>query len=151
MSDTAKQRQCLNDLNKRYGNQPEAGEYVVESYLKLALLAEKGGDKNATNRAYQKVRDEFMQPAACPRPRPAAAAAAKAEFLLVEEKFNAFKAKPLKLTYGPQGQGDHRQTSSPTPRTCRRSTSGSGTTRTPPGPRPPSCAGATSSTSSARS
>jgi TolA-binding protein len=103
MNDTAKQRQCLNDLNKRYGTQPEAGTYVVESYLKLALLAEKSGDKNATNKAYQKVRDEFrsrgLQPATS-----AAAAAAKAEFLLVEEKFNAFRAKPFKLTSGPKAK-----------------------------------------------
>jgi len=103
MNDTAKQRQCLNDLNKRYGTQPAAGTYVVESYLKLALLAEKSGDKNATNKAYQKVRDEFrsrgLQPATS-----AAAAAAKAEFLLVEEKFNAFRAKPFKLTSGPKAK-----------------------------------------------
>ena len=42
MSDTAKQRQCLHDLNKRYGTQPEAGEYVVESYLKLAAAGRAG-------------------------------------------------------------------------------------------------------------
>jgi hypothetical protein len=92
-----KHRQCLTDLNKRYGTQPEAGEYVVESYLKLAALAEQGKDRNATMRAYQKVRDEFVQ-RRLPAATPAAGAAAKAEFLLVEEKFNAFKARQLRLT-----------------------------------------------------
>jgi hypothetical protein len=97
LHDSGKQKQCLNDLNKRYGSQPEAGEYVVESYLKLASLAEQGRDKNATMKAYQKVRDEFVQ-RHLPPSTPAAGAAAKAEFLLVEQKFNAFKERPLKLT-----------------------------------------------------
>ena len=44
MKDVAKQRQCLGDLNKRYGNQADAGEYVVQSYLNLAALAEQGRD-----------------------------------------------------------------------------------------------------------
>jgi cellulose synthase operon protein C len=97
LRDSAKQRQCLNDLNKRYGSQPEAGEYVVESHLKLAALAEQGKDRNATMRAYQKVRDEFVQ-RRLPPATPAATAAAKAEFLLIEQKFNTFQARELKLT-----------------------------------------------------
>jgi hypothetical protein len=96
MKDTSRQRQCLNDLNRRYGNQAEAGEYVVESYLKLAALSEQAKDKTATMRAYQKVRDEFIN-RRLPPATAAATAAAKAEFLLVEEKFNTFKARPLKL------------------------------------------------------
>ncbi|HEY0713089.1 MAG TPA: tetratricopeptide repeat protein [Polyangia bacterium] len=96
-NDLGKQRQCLNDLTRRYGSQPEAGEYVVESYLKLAALSDRGGDRAATQRAYQKVRDEFIN-RRLPAPSPAAAAAAKAEFLLVEDKFNAFKNKPFKVT-----------------------------------------------------
>ena len=150
LRDTAKQRQCLTDLNKRYATQPEAGEYVVESYLKLAALAEQGKDRNATMRAYQKVRDEFVQ-RRLPAPSPAAAAAAKAEFLLVEEKFDDFKARHAQAhrrQEGPQGdRGLHRRR----PQACRTSTSGSTTTRTPPGPWPPCCAGGTSSTSSVRS
>jgi cellulose synthase operon protein C len=90
--DGAKQRQCLGELTKRYANQPEAGPYVVEAYLKLAALADQARDRTATLRAYQKVRDEFIS-RRLPSPSPAAAAAAKAEFLLAEEKFNNFKAK----------------------------------------------------------
>ena len=104
MRDTAKQRQCLTDLNKRYATQPEAGDYVVESHLKLAALAEQSGDKASTMRAYQKVRDEFRA-RGLPAPSPAAAAAAKAEFLIVEEKFNAFRAKPLKIPTGNKAKG----------------------------------------------
>jgi tetratricopeptide (TPR) repeat protein len=90
--DVAKERQCLGELTKRYANQPEAGNYVVESYLKLAALADQSKDRTATLKAYQKVRDEFIS-RHLPAPSPAAAAAAKAEFLLTEEKFNAFKNK----------------------------------------------------------
>jgi cellulose synthase operon protein C len=97
LRDTTKQRQCLTELNRKYSAQPEAGEFVVGSYLKLASLAEQGKDRNATMRAYQKVRDEFVQ-RGLPAPSPAAAAAAKAEFLLVEEKFATFQARQLKLT-----------------------------------------------------
>jgi hypothetical protein len=96
MKDQNKERACLNDLNKRYASQNEAGEFVVESHLRLALLAEQGKDRGATLRAYQKVRDEFISRHLAPA-TPAAAAAAKAEFLLVEEKFAAFKARPFKL------------------------------------------------------
>jgi hypothetical protein len=99
--DITKQRACLNDLTKRYGNQPEAGEYVVEAYLKLAALADQGKDRAAAQRAYQKVRDEFIN-RHLPAPSPAAAAAAKSEFLLVEEKFNGFKARPFKVTNSKQ-------------------------------------------------
>ncbi len=150
MNDTAKQRQCLNDLNKRYGTQPAAGDYVVESYLKLALLAEKGGDKNATNKAYQKVRDEFRS-RGLPAPSPAAAAAAKAEFLLVEEKFNAFRAKPFKLTSGPKAKATIDSVIAEAKVVQDEYLKVVGLQGRHLDHRPPSCAGATSSTSSARS
>ena len=95
--DQRAQRQCLNDLNKRYANQPEAGSYVVTSHLKLAQIAEESGNNAETLRAYKTVRDEFVR-RGLSTDTPAAAAAAKAEFLLAEQKFNAFKARPLRLT-----------------------------------------------------
>jgi tetratricopeptide (TPR) repeat protein len=95
--DTARERQCLTELMKRYGAQPTAGEYVVQAHMKMAALAEATGKKKETLDAYRKVRDEFVS-RHLPAATPAAAAAAKAEFLLNEEKFAAFKAKPLKFT-----------------------------------------------------
>ena len=59
--------------------------------------AEQSGRKRETIDAYKKVRDEFVY-RHLPPATPAAGAAAKAEFLLAEEKFAAFKAKPLKFT-----------------------------------------------------
>jgi hypothetical protein len=97
LREQTKHRQCLAELNKRYAAKPEAGEYVVESHMKLASLAEQGKDRNATMRAYQKVRDEFVA-RRLPPATAAAGAAAKAEFLLIEETFAAFKARPLRLT-----------------------------------------------------
>jgi DNA-binding ferritin-like protein (Dps family) len=70
---------------------------VVQAHLKLATLAEQSGKKRDTLDAYKKVRDEFVT-RHLPAATPAAGAAAKAEFLLAEEKFNAFKTKPLKFT-----------------------------------------------------
>jgi hypothetical protein len=97
LHDTNRERQCLTELMKRYGSQPTAGEYVVQAHLKMAVLAEQSGRKKETLDAYRKVRDEFVT-RHLPSATPAAAAAAKAEFLLTEEKFAAFKAKPLKFT-----------------------------------------------------
>ena len=56
-----------------------------------------GSKKKDTLEAYRRVRDEFMA-RHLPPATEEAAAAAKAEFLLTEEKFTAFKAKPLKFT-----------------------------------------------------
>jgi tetratricopeptide (TPR) repeat protein len=97
LHDTGRERQCLQDLNRRFGSQPAAGEYVVKSFMKLATVAEQSGKKKDTLEAYRKVRDEFVS-RRLPPASEAAAAAAKAEFLLTEEKFAAFKAKPLKFT-----------------------------------------------------
>jgi TolA-binding protein len=97
LKDVNKQRQCLNDLIRRFGNQPPAGEFVVESYLKLAYLTEQTSkSKSDILRGYQKVRDEFIN-RKLPPATPAATAAAKAEYLLLDEKFNAFKGKQLRI------------------------------------------------------
>ncbi len=97
LKDSAKTKQCLADLIKRFGSQPAAGDFVVQAYLKQAQLAEASGNQKATLDAYKRVRDEFMI-RRLPPATPAAAAAAKAEFLLVEGKFNTFKAKTLTFT-----------------------------------------------------
>jgi tetratricopeptide (TPR) repeat protein len=97
MRDTNRTRQCLQDLNKRFGGQPAAGEFVVKSYMKLAVAAEQSGKKKDTLDAYRRVRDEFVA-RRLPPASEAAAAAAKAEFLLTEEKFAAFKSRGLKFT-----------------------------------------------------
>jgi tetratricopeptide (TPR) repeat protein len=97
LKDFGRQRQCLQEVIKKYGTKPESGEDVVQAYLKLAILAEQSGKKKDTLDAYKKVRDEFVN-RSLPTATPAAAAAAKAEFLLAEEKFTAFKAKSLRFT-----------------------------------------------------
>jgi tetratricopeptide (TPR) repeat protein len=97
LRDIPRTRQCLLDLIKRYNSQPPAGKFVVQSYLKLAAAAEASGKKKDTLEAYKRVRDEFVS-RRLPPATEEAGAAAKAEFLLTEEKFNAFKAKPLKFT-----------------------------------------------------
>jgi hypothetical protein len=97
LRDTARTKQCLLDLNKRFGSQPAAGKFVVQSFLKLAATAEASGKKKDTLDAYRRVRDEFVS-RHLPPASEEAGAAAKAEFLLTEEKFTAFKAKPLKFT-----------------------------------------------------
>jgi hypothetical protein len=95
--DVRSQQKCLRDLIARFGSQADAGEYVVESYLKLAAVAEKSGDKTATVRAYQKVRDEFIA-RRLPPATPAAAAAAKAEYLLLDDRFAAFRSRALRFS-----------------------------------------------------
>lgn len=92
--DVAKQRSCLQDFVRQYRDQAAAGEYVVQGYMKLAEIAEKSGNKKATLDAYKKVRDEFIA-RKLPPATPAAGAAAKAEYLMAEDKFEAFKAKRL--------------------------------------------------------
>ncbi len=99
--DTSKQVPCLHELIKRYGKQDGAGEYVVKAYLDLATLAEQGRDKRAVLAAYKHVRDEFIA-RQLPPATPAAAAAAKADYLILEDKFNAFKAKTLHFTSDPK-------------------------------------------------
>ena len=99
--DTAKQTQCLRDLIKRYGKQPAAGEYVVKAYLQLATLAEQSKDRKGVLAAYRQVRDEFIA-RKLPPATPAAAAAAKADYLILEDKFKAFSAKPLKFGNDPK-------------------------------------------------
>jgi hypothetical protein len=94
---TTRTSQCLQDLIKRCGSNTEAGKFVVKSYLKLATIAEQSGQKKETLEAYRRVRDEFVA-RRLPPASEEAAAAAKGEFLLVEEKFAAFKARPLKFT-----------------------------------------------------
>ena len=98
--ETARETSCLHDLIRRYGKQPAAGEYVVSAYLKLATIAEQGHDKRATMAAYKQVRDEFIA-RRLPPASAAAAAAAKADFLILEEKFKEFQAKPLRFTSEP--------------------------------------------------
>jgi cellulose synthase operon protein C len=95
-NDTRAQSQCLRDLIARYRTVPEAGEFVVEAYLRQAVIAEKSGDRRATAAAYQRARDEFISRRLAPA-TPAAAAAAKAEYLLLEDRFNAFKNRQLVL------------------------------------------------------
>ncbi len=95
--DYPKYQKCLNELVSRFGSQAPAGDYVIDAYLKKATLIEsQTKDKKATLAAYQKVRDEFLA-RRLPPATPAAAAAAKADFLLMEEKFNAFANKQFRL------------------------------------------------------
>ena len=101
LKDTARHSKCLNNLLKRFKTEPAAGDYVVNAYMELAVIAEQGKDKKATLEAYKKVRDEF-QSRGLPPATPAAAAAAKAEFLLLEEKYKAFVAKKLVFSSKPE-------------------------------------------------
>jgi cellulose synthase operon protein C len=93
--DQAKQLQCLRDFIKKFSGQPGAGEFVVQAYMKQAVIAEKSTkDKHVVEAAYKKVRDEFLT-RKLPPATPAAGFAAKADFLIVEEKFKAFQKKEL--------------------------------------------------------
>jgi len=98
--DTRAFRRCLRDFLQRYQSRAEAGDFVVDAYMQLAGLAESSGDKRATLAAYRKVRDEYQRRGLKPA-TPAAAAAAKAEFLMLEEQFNEFRARKLKFTSKP--------------------------------------------------
>ena len=100
--DNAKQSACLKDFIKKYSNQPPAGEFVVQAYMKQAVITEQTSkDRNATLAAYKRVRDEFIS-RKLPSATPAAGFAAKADFLIVEEKFKAFQKKELKFGSKPE-------------------------------------------------
>lgn len=101
LKDTSRHQKCLSNLLKRFKGEAEAGDYVVNAYMDLAVIAEQGKDRRATLDAYKKVRDEFQARGLAPA-TPAAAAAAKAEFLLLEEKFKDFQAKKLVFSSKPE-------------------------------------------------
>jgi len=95
--ENSKQSACLKDFIKKFNNQPEAGDLVVQAHMKQAVITEQTSrDKNAVLNAYKKVRDEFIAKR-LPAATPAAGFAAKADFLIVEEKFKAFQKKELKF------------------------------------------------------
>jgi tetratricopeptide (TPR) repeat protein len=100
--DTAKQQGCLKDFIKKFDKQQAAGEYVVQAYMKLAVITE-GSTKNKDDvlKAYKRVRDEFIN-RKLPGATPAAGFAAKADFLIMEEKFKAFQKKELKFPAKPE-------------------------------------------------
>ena len=93
--DTARQSTCLREFIKKFDKQPAAGEYVVQAYMKQAVIAEKTAkDRKQVEAAYKKVRDEFVS-RNLPPATPAAGFAAKADFQIVEEKFKAIQKKEL--------------------------------------------------------
>jgi tetratricopeptide (TPR) repeat protein len=95
--DTAHQVGCLKDFIKKFDKKPEAGEYVVQAYMKLAVVAEQTAkNRNEVLAAYKRVRDEFIN-RKLPGATPAAGFAAKADFMIMEEKFKAFQKKELKF------------------------------------------------------
>ena len=96
-NDIAHYNACLKDFIKKYDKQQAAGEFVVQAYMKQAVIAERS-NKNKTEvlAAYKRVRDEFIQ-RKLPAATPAAGFAAKADFLIMEEKFKAFQKKELKF------------------------------------------------------
>jgi tetratricopeptide (TPR) repeat protein len=100
--DTTHETSCLKDFIKKFNNQAEAGDLVVQAYMKLAVQTEQSGkDKNAVLASYKRVRDEFIAHK-LPGATPAAGFAAKADFLIVEEKFKAFQKKELKFGSKPE-------------------------------------------------
>jgi TolA-binding protein len=100
--DTTKQLTCLKDFIKRYDKQQTAGDYVVQAYMKMAVIAEANSrNKNDVLAAYKKVRDEFIAKKLAPA-TPAAGFAAKADFLIMEEKFKSFQKKELKFGAKPE-------------------------------------------------
>jgi tetratricopeptide (TPR) repeat protein len=99
--DNGRQSGCLKDFIKKYDKQQAAGEYVVQAYMKLAVMTESSRNKEAVLTAYKKVRDEFVS-RKLPPATPAAGFAAKADFLIMEEKFKAFQKKDLKLGNKPE-------------------------------------------------
>jgi TolA-binding protein len=100
--DTGKQTACLKDFIKKFNNVNEAGDLIVQAYMKLAVITEQSSrDKNAVLNSYKKVRDEFVAHRV-PAATPAAGFAAKADFLIVEEKFKAFQKKELKFGSKPE-------------------------------------------------
>lgn len=100
--DTAKQSSCLKDFIKKYDKQQAAGEYVVQAFMKLAVITESSTkNKDDVLKAYKRVRDEFIN-RKLPGATPAAGFAAKADFMIMEEKFKAFQKKELKFGAKPE-------------------------------------------------
>jgi len=96
--DQTKQSACLKEFIRKFSSQPAASDYVVQAYMKSALITEKTTkDRRQIENAYKKVRDEFVA-RKLPVATPAAGFAAKADFLIAEEKFKAFQKK--ELTFG---------------------------------------------------
>jgi cellulose synthase operon protein C len=100
--DVSRQVACLKDFIKKFDRQQAAGEYVVQAYMKLAVVAE-STSKNKTDvlAAYKRVRDEFITKG-LPPATPAAGFAAKADFMIMEEKFKAFQKQELKFGSKPE-------------------------------------------------
>jgi tetratricopeptide (TPR) repeat protein len=100
--DTAKHTSCLKDFIKKFDKQPAAGEYVVQAWMKLAVITEASTkNKDDVLKAYKRVRDEFIN-RKLPPATPAAGFAAKADFMIMEEKFKAFAKKELKFPAKPE-------------------------------------------------
>jgi hypothetical protein len=100
--DVAKHTACLKDFIKKFDKQAPAGEYVVQAYMKLAVITEQSTkNKEDVLKAYKRVRDEFIN-RKLPPATPAAGFAAKADFMIMEEKFKAFQKKELKFPAKPE-------------------------------------------------
>ena len=100
--DVPKQQSCLKDFIKKFDKQQAAGEYVVQAFMKLAVITEQTTkNKDDVLKAYKRVRDEFLN-RKLPPATPAAGFAAKADFLIMEEKFKAFQKKELKFPSKPE-------------------------------------------------
>ena len=95
--DTGKESSCLKDFIKKFDKQQEAGEFVVQAFMKQAVITENSTkNKDEVLKAYKRVRDEFIN-RKLPGATPAAGFAAKADFMIMEEKFKAFQKKELKF------------------------------------------------------
>src|SRR5450432_4203794 len=100
--DNAKQSACLKDFIKKFDKQQAAGEFVVQAFMKQAVITEQTSkNKDDVLKAYKRVRDEFIN-RKLPGATPAAGFAAKADFLIMEEKFKAFQKKELKFPTKPE-------------------------------------------------
>jgi cellulose synthase operon protein C len=100
--DNVKQSTCLRDFIKKFDKSPAAGEYVVQAFMKQAVITEQTTkNKDDVLKAYKRVRDEFIS-RKLPGATPAAGFAAKADFLIMEEKFKAFQKKELKFPTKPE-------------------------------------------------
>ena len=89
---------CLKDFIKRYDKQPAAGEFVVQAYMKQAVITERAEQEQARGaRPPTSACATSSSRASCRPRRPAAGFAAKADFMIMEEKFKAFQKKELKF------------------------------------------------------
>ena len=96
-SNVSAQSACLRDFIKKYDKQQAAGEFVVQAFMKQAVITERTShNKSDVLNSYKRVRDEFIA-RKLPAATPAAGFAAKADFLIMEEKFKAFQKKELKF------------------------------------------------------